>query len=94
MRLEQIVRMQEMEKIKRKKIELAGAHRALEVYGLNEGIDNHITTKDWIHILYPKYVIPYNLYGFIWPILYGSWAASYIIWPIFVVSQKNILSVF
>ena len=42
--------MQEIEKIKRKKIELAGAHRALEFYGLNEGIDNHITTKDWIHI--------------------------------------------
>ena len=41
--------MFEMQKIKRKKIELVGAHRALEFYGLNEGIDNHITTKDWFH---------------------------------------------
>ena len=39
-----------MDKIKRKKIELAGAHRACEFYGLNEGIDNHITTKDMIHM--------------------------------------------
>ena len=47
MRLER--EMFEMQKIKRKKIELVGAHRALEFYGLNEGIDNHITTKDWFH---------------------------------------------
>ena len=39
-----------MDKIKRKKIELVGAHRACEFYGLNEGIDNHITTKDMIHM--------------------------------------------
>ena len=45
-----------MDKIKRKKIELAGAHRACEFYGLNEGIDNHITTKDTIHIG-PYYVV-------------------------------------
>ena len=47
MKLEQKLKLQEMEKIKRKKIELVGAHRALEFYGLNEGIDNHITTKAW-----------------------------------------------
>jgi len=34
-----------MNESKRKKIELVGAHRALEFYGLNEGIDNHVTTK-------------------------------------------------
>ena len=70
MRLEQKVKMQEMEKIKRKKIELAGAHRALEFYGLNEGIDNHITTKDWIHDLYQKYIIRFYVVHIIW--LMGS----------------------
>ena len=59
--------MQEMEKIKRKKIELAGAHRALEFYGLNEGIDNHITTKDWIHILYRN-----MLYRITYTVLYRN----------------------
>ena len=41
-----------MDKIKRKKIELVGAHRACEFYGLNEGIDNHITTKDMFISVY------------------------------------------
>ena len=48
--------IRKMDKIKRKKIELAGAHRACEFYGLNEGIDNHITTKDTIH-MGPYYVV-------------------------------------
>ena len=58
-----------MDKIKRKKIELAGAHRACEFYGLNEGIDNHITTKDMIHMGF--YVV-----WWLWWSLNSKWLIS------------------